>query len=231
MKLINPLLILLSLFIVSSVNAHNDILNYNQISLDASASVDVANDTMIVSLFSQEEGSKASVLSDRVNETINNALTSLKQHKAIKVETENYSTTPVYNKNQIVSWRVRQSIRLESEDMTLLSEVIGELQQQLKLSQVSFDVSREKSEQETQVLIDQALLAYNKRATQIAKTLKARHYKIVNMSVSTSTSAQPYRYKNTRAMMAEAAPVAAPEIAKGEKTLTVRVSGTIELEK
>jgi predicted secreted protein len=66
---------------------------------------------------------------------------------------------------------------------------------------------------------------------QISKNLKSGSYKIVNMNVSTSSSAQRYRYKNARAMMADAAPVAAPEVAKGVKTLSVRVSGTIELEK
>jgi predicted secreted protein len=178
----------------------------------------------------QEEGSRASLLSDRVNKKINMALADLKQHKTIKVETESYSTTPVYNKSQIVSWRVKQSIRLESKDMSLMSEVLGQLQQQLKLSQISFDVSREKSEQATQLLIDQALTAYNKRATQIANNLKYGHYKIVNMNVSTSSSAQPYRYRNAKAMVADSVQVAAPDIAKGDKTFTVRVNGTIELE-
>ncbi len=223
-----PLLVLF--FTASNVYANDTALNYNQISLDASASTDVENDTMIVSLYAQEEGSKAAKLSEAVNKKINNALTILKQHKAIKVETESYSTTPVYNKGQIISWRVKQSIRLESKDMPLMSELIGELQQQLKLSQISFDVSREKNEQETQLLIDQALDAYNKRATQISNTLKSGSYKIVNMNVSTSTSAQPY-YRKSRAMMADAVSLAAPEIAKGDKTLTVRVNGTIEIKK
>jgi predicted secreted protein len=231
MKRLNPLLILVTLLIATNVNAHDDELNYNQISLEASASADVENDTMIVSLYAQEEGSKAATLSDNVNKKINNALAILKQHKSINVETESYSTTPVYNKNQIISWRVKQSIRLESKDMPLMSELIGELQQQLKLNQISFDVSREKSEQETQLLIDQALAAYDKRATQISNTLKSGIYKIVNMNVSTSTSAQPYRYKQSRAMMADSMSVAVPEIAKGNKTLTVRVNGTIEIKK
>lgn len=223
-------LVLMTLFVVSNVFADDD-LHYNQISLEASASADVENDTMIVSVFAQEEGTNTEKLSDKVNKKINEALMTLKQHKAIKVETESYSTTPVYNKNQVVSWRVKQSIRLESKDMKLMSEVIGALQQQLKLSQISFDVSREKSEQETELLIDQALLAYDKRAIQIANTLKSGSYKIVNMNVSTASNSQPYRYKQSRAMMAEAMSVSTPEVAKGNKTLTVRVSGTIEIKK
>lgn len=235
MKWFHTIFLVLTLFSFSSVYAHEEVLNYNQISLQASATADVENDTMIVSLYAQEEGSKAVVLSNRVNEKINRALEKLKQYQNIKVETESYSTTPVYNKKQIIAWRVKQSIQLESKDMSLMSEVLGDLQQQLKLNGISFDVSREKREQKTQVLIDQALTAYNKRATQIANKLrphsnKQDSYKIVNMNVSSSADTSRYRYKAATAMMAEAASTVAPEMARGDQTLTVRVSGTIELE-
>lgn len=235
MKLFNAVVLVLALALSSSVYADEDDINYNQISLEASASAEVENDTMIVSLYVQEEGSKAVALSQRVNKTINWALEKLKQHKSIKVETESYSTTPVYSKNKIISWRVKQSIQLESKDMSLMSDVLGELQQQLKLNGISFDVSRDKREQQTRLLIDQALTAFNERATQISNKLrqnddKQESYKIVKINVSTSASAAPYRYKTGRVMMAEAAPAVAPEIAKGDQTLTVRVNGTIELE-
>ena len=171
-----------------------------------------------------------SILSNKVNTKINWALQQLKQHKDIKVETESYSTNPVYNKNQLVGWRVKQSLKLESTDMSLMSEVLGDLQQQLKLAGISFDVSRDKREQQTQALIDQALSAYNKRATQIANKLQRDSYKIVTMHVSTSTNPVQHRFRNSTAMMAEMSSVVAPEIAAGERVLSVRVNGTIELE-
>jgi len=224
--------VVIGLILLFSCNAyaHDDVLNYNQISLEASASAEVENDKMIVSLYAQEEGSKASVLSSRVNEKINWALAKIKPYKNIKVETESYSTTPVYSKNQVIAWRVKQSIQLESKDMSLLSELLGELQQQLKLNGISFDVSTEKRDEHTRLLIDQALTAYNKRATQIANKLQSDRYKIVSMNVSTSANTGQYKYRASAAMMAESAAVVAPEVARGDQTLTVRVSGTIELE-
>lgn len=231
MKYFNVLFFVLAVvLLVSNANAHDSVLNYNQISLDASSSAEVENDTMIVSMYALEEGSRAVELGNKVNEKINWALDKLKQHKTIKVETESYSTNPVYNKNQIIAWRVKQSIQLESKDMSLMSEVLGELQAQLKLDGISFDVSRDRSEQETQLLIDSALTAFSERAKQIAGKLQSDSYKIVNMHVSTSASAVPYKYRSSSAMVADAAPMVAPEIASGDKTLSVRVSGTIELE-
>jgi len=226
MKLKRHYLLIFLLFISSHSNAHETVKNYNQISLEASSSADVDNDTMIVSLYVQEEGSQAVVLSNKVNKKISWALSKIKQYKVIKAETESYSTNPVYNNNKIISWRVKQSIKLESKDMSLLSEVLGELQQQLKLNGISFDVSREKREQQTKMLIDQALSAFNNRATQISKNLKHDAYKIVNMHVSTSASSPRYQQRNMRVMAAEVAPT----FEAGDKTLSVRVSGTIELE-
>ena len=230
MKALSLCLFILTLFLASAAAAHDDAVNYNQISLQALVSTDVENDTMIVSLYAQEEGSKAAVLSDRVNKSINRALKKIKQYNGIKVEAESYSTIPVYNKQQIISWRVKQSIQLKSKDMPMMSQALGELQQDLKLSGISFDISREKREEHTQLLIDQALTAYNKRAKQITKKLNRASYKIVNMDVQTSASEGSYKHRAARAMMADAAPVEAPEIIRGDKTLTVKVSGTIELE-
>lgn len=219
----------ITLFVFQNGYAHEAVKSYNQVSLEASASADVDNDTMMVSMYVQEEGAKAAELSDSVNKKINWALQKLKKHKNIKVETESYSTNPVYNKSQVIAWRVRQSIQMQSTDMSLMSEVLGELQQQLKLNAISFDISPEAREEKTQVLIDQALLAFNKRATQIAKNLKNASYKIVDIRVTTTNNAVHYQYRGA-AMMAESSAMVAPEVAKGDKTLTANVSGTIELQ-
>ncbi len=222
----------LSLFVLISfyanVYAHEAVKSYNQISLEASSSADVDNDTMMVSMYAQEEGVKAVVLSNKVNKKINWAMAKLKQHKAIKVETESYTTNPVYNKNQIVSWRVRQSIKLESKDMSLMSEVLGELQEQLSLNGISFEVSRDKREQQTKKLIDDALAAFTVRAKQIANTLQHDSYKIVSVNVSTTGSRSP-RYKSRNMSMMSEARVA-PTFSAGDRTLSVRVSGSIELQ-
>ena len=67
-------LFVLTLLLSYSAHAHEPVKNYNQISLDATASTEVENDTMVVSLSAQEEGSKATTISNKVNEKINWAL-------------------------------------------------------------------------------------------------------------------------------------------------------------
>ena len=229
MKSFNYFSFVVALLLSPNLYAHDAVKDYNQISLEATASAEVDNDTMIVSLFAQEEGSKAASLSSKVNKKINWALQLLKQHKDISVETESYSTSPVYKKSEIVAWRVNQSIKLESTNMSLMSEVLGQLQQQLNLAGITFDVSLENREQETQRLIDQALAAYDKRASQIANKLKHDSYKIVTMHVSTTTSPIRPKLRNSTMMMAESSSVVPPKMTAGDRTLSVRVNGTIEL--
>ncbi len=224
----NCFFILLLTLVFSSAHADGSVKNYNQISLDASSSAEVDNDTMTVSMYVLEEGSRTPELVNKVNTKINRALQNLKAYKSIKVRTQNYSTSPVYNKNQIIAWRVRQSIQLESKDMPLLSKVTGDLQTQLKLDGISFDVSREKRQQQTEVLIDQAIAAFNKRAMQVTKKLRHDGYKIVTMRVSAPADFIRYRQRSAGMAMAEAK--VAPVFSAGDRTLTVKVSGTIELE-
>ena len=80
MKLTHYLFLLTTLLCFSAAQAHEDAQRYNQISLDATASVDVENDTMVALLYVQEEGANASKLSSQVNKKINWALELLKSH-------------------------------------------------------------------------------------------------------------------------------------------------------
>lgn len=228
MRLIQLPLFLLSLLMAGNVLADDSVKNYNQISFDISVSRDVENDVMLASLFAQEEGSDAQVLSKRVNKSINQAIAMLEQHGSIQVSTRSYSTSPVYNKQKLVGWRVQQSIQLRSKDMALMSELIGKLQKELRLSGIAFSVSREKTAQVSKSLIDEALATFRQRAGQIASGLKADGYRIVSMRISGPDAPVVRLQQNMRVMAAQAD--VAPVLKAGENTLSVRVSGTIELE-
>jgi predicted secreted protein len=215
---------------VPQSHADNDTVNYNQVNLEARVQRDIENDTMVVTLYAQEEGEVAAEAGNRVNENINAALRLLKAYPAIKVETESYTTTPVYNKSQVVGWRVKQSIVLESGQMALVSDVIGKLQHSLKLAAIDFDVSYDRREQVTGDLINEALAAFARRSSQVAEQLKRHGYKIVKLDIQTSgAEIQPRR--NYRVMQAEAMSASvAPQMAAGDQQLSVTVRGTIELE-
>lgn len=207
--------------------AHEDTDHYDRIHLSASAQTRIENDTVIADLYAQEEGSDAVQLATLVNERISGAIKFVKQHDAIKIQTNSYSTSPVYHKNKIAGWRVRQNIRLESQDMTLMSGVLGELQKTLALEGINFIVSPGLKNSTDDELIGEALKVFEQRAKNITQQLGRKNYRIVDINVS--TSANHFARRNF-AMAAMASEAAAPSIEAGEQTVSVSVSGQIEME-
>ena len=209
-------------------DAHEVADHYDRIHLSASAQTQVENDTVIAVLYAQEEGSDASQLANLVNTHISKAVEIVKQHEAIKLQTSGYSTSPVYHKNKISGWRVRQTLRLESRDMTLVSNLLGQLQQTLALQEINFSVSPQLKNSTDDRLITEALEVFEQRAKKITLQLGRKNYKIVDINVSTSPGHYPRRHYE--AAMMSAAKVAAPSIEGGEQTLQVTASGQIEME-
>ena len=213
---------------VNNAMAHDDETHYDRIHLSVSATAQLENDTMVATLSAQEEGSQAAELSAMVNKRIRNALELVKKHPQIKHQTNAYSSNPIYNKNKISGWRVSQSLRLESRNMALMSDVLGELQADLALQSMQFTVSPASKNKQDEILIDEALEAFSKRAQQVVKKLERRNYKIVDINISTSgaTGVRPQYQMRAMAMDAESSPA----VSAGEQTVTVTVSGNIELE-
>lgn len=213
---------------INDAVAHEDETHYDRIQLSVSATAQLENDTMVATVSAQEEGSQAAQLSTLVNQRIRNALELVKKHPQIKHQTNAYSSNPIYNKNKITGWRVSQSLRLESSNMALMSDVLGKLQADLALQSMQFTVSPASKDKQDELLIDEALEAFSKRAQQVVNKLGRRNYKIVDINISTSggRGIRPQYQMRAMAMDAESSPA----ISAGEQTVTVTVSGKIELE-
>lgn len=207
--------------------AHEPVNHYDRVHLSASAQTQIENDTVIATLYAQEEGSDAVQLANLANNRISQAIKLVKQHDAIKVQTNRYNTSPVYQNNKITGWRVRQDIRLESQDMTLISGILGDLQMILALQGINFTVSPELKNRIDDELIGEALKNFERRAKNITQQLRRKNYKIVEINVTTSANQYVRRNYEGAAMASRAA---APSIEGGEQTIQVSVIGQIELE-
>ena len=220
-------IVLCSILCFSNSWAHEDETNYDRVHLSVSATAQVENDTMVAIVYAQEEGGQAPALADVVNKRIRWGLDLVKKYPEIKHHTNAYSSNPIYSKNKIKGWRVKQSLRLESQDMTLMSDVLGKLQGDLALQSMQFTVSPDKKNKQDEKLIDVALGKFENRAKQVVKKLGRKNYKIVDINISTSgRSVRPQYQMRAMAMDAESAPA----ISAGEQTVDVTVSGKIELE-
>ncbi len=228
MKWLLSLLLLLPMAVQAADTSQD---HYNRISLSASATGRTDNDTMIATLYAQEEGPEAALLADRVNQRIRWGVDQVRQYDKIKVQTLAYNTYPIYRKDQISGWRVRQSFRIESQNMALVSKLLGTLQSKLALENIHFSVSPAQRNAAQNELIRQALAAFETRAKLVASALHHAEYKIVRLNINTAGGGgfqpQPRVMMSMRADVADGAP---PVVQAGESVLTVSVSGEIELQ-
>lgn len=209
--------------------AHETAPTYDRINLRVSATKEVENDTLVAVMYNERSGPQPTALADDVNRTITWAVDLAKKKSGIKVQTLNYRQDPLYKNQRVSGWKVRQSIRLESSDTTALSALIGELQKRLSVASLNYTVSPDVRKSVEDALIAEALDRFRRRGKLISSELGRPDYRIVNMDIVTSGHAPgPVRMRSVAAMAKSS--VAAPTLEPGEQTVSVQVSGTIELE-
>ncbi|HPE05576.1 MAG TPA: SIMPL domain-containing protein [Thauera sp.] len=199
------------------------------VELSAEAGGAAANDLAVAVLYAERSGTSAAAVAREVNRDIAAALELARAQGAVKVQSGNVSTWPVYGKDgqgRITAWRMRSELRLESTDTAAMSELVGKLQQSLALVHLTMEPAPETRRKAVADVTVDALRAFETRAQLIADTL-GRRYRIAHLAVG-DHGLQPPPMPRMRAavMAAEAAP--AP-LEGGESRVSVHVSGRIEL--
>ena len=208
--------------------AHDKPPTFDRVNLSVSASEEVASDVLVAVLYYEREGSNASQLADAVNKAVTWALEQARKHPGIKAQTLDYYSSPVYRKQTLSGWRVRQSVRLESQDKALISELIGTLQERLNVASISYELSPGLRQQVEERLIKQAVAAFQARAELISGQFGRPGYRIVELSVNTSGDGGRPPVVRTMAMEAKAS-VSAPAIEPGVQKVRVGVTGSVEM--
>ncbi len=224
--------ILLCCFVVAgSAAAAETQPAYDRVTLSVTEEERVGNDTLVAALYSEREGERAPDIASEVNENISWAIDEARKVDGVTAQTTGYNSQPVYRDRTVIGWRVRQSIRLESQDAAGLSELIGKLQKRLAMSSISYEISPQRRAQAEHGLIALALASFDKRARLITDELGRPGYRIVNLNVATSgTSVRPIPVQRmAMAMEADGAGIAPPALESGVQSVRVEVNGTIEL--
>lgn len=202
---------------------------YNRASFSVTATAEVENDTLVAVLAVQRDGSNTRRLAADVNQAMTWALGKAKEVPAIKAQTLDYQTSPLYQKGIITGWRVSQSLRLESKDASAMSELIGALQEQLNLQSVGYEVSRERRREVEEKLVTEGIAGFQARARLVADGMKRQGYRLVQMDVGTNGMPVPVLRRAMPMAVAEAQAAPPPAFEAGTQTLSVTVSGTVEL--
>lgn len=224
--------ILMIIIMMASITmpAHADELNYNLYQLSATSEKQVANDTMKVTLIASHHAQQSVEATKIVNQQVAAALKVLKRSSGIHYETGNYQTHPVYKNQQITGWKASQQIELQSTDVDQLTELVGKLQQNVKVSTMRFEVSKQVQQTTEDALSAEALQQFKSRAELIQKTMGANRYQVVSININAGTQIPPIQRNRMRAEMAVmSADAPAPSVESGSSTVNVTASGQIQL--
>ncbi len=209
-----------------------DELHYNQISLRAEVSQEVARDKMIVTLYTESQNTDPAKLAAEITTTMNKALGEAREVKGVTLRQGGRNSYPIYdNKNQkITGWRERAELRLESADFPALSKLTGELLNSLKMDSMEFAIADNTRKSSEDALLKDAVAAFKARAQLATDALGGKGYKIVNLNFNTNGYPQPYA---RGAMMMKAAAMdsaSTPEVEAGTSQVNMSADGVIEVQ-
>ena len=214
---------------IACLPAVADEQHYNQISLRAEATSEVAQDRMHVTLYSEAQHEDPAQLAAETTRTMNKALERARQAKGVVVSQGSRSSYPVYEEKgqQITAWRERAELRLESGDFATLSKLTGELMQDLKMGSMQFSVSDAIRKQNEDALLKDAVAAFHARAQLATEALGGSDYRIVSLNLSSGGGYQP-EMRNFAMKSMDAAPT--PDIEAGTRQISINADGVIEVQ-
>ncbi|AXK55622.1 MULTISPECIES: SIMPL domain-containing protein [Pseudomonas] len=209
-----------------------DELHYNQISLRAEVSQEVARDLMIVTLYSESQNSDPAKLAAEITSTMNKALGQARQVKDVTLRQGSRNSYPIYDDKgqKITGWRERAELRLESSDFAALSKLTGELLGDLKMAGMDFAIADPTRKASEDALLKDAVKAFKARAQLATEALGGKGYKIVNLNLNSNGYPQPYLRAPMmmKAASMDSAPVT-PEVEAGTSQVSMTADGAIEV--
>jgi predicted secreted protein len=204
----------------------------NIASLQASGTIEVQQDMLMISMTTSKDGADAAVVQTQLKAALDAALTEAKkvaQPGQLDVRTGAFSMYPRYARDgKINGWQGSVELVLEGRDFARISATAGKIST-LTMGQVSFALSREaraKVEAEAQA---QAIERFKAKATEISKNFGFSSYSIREVSVNANDQGVSPR---GRVQMMQAKSVGSDEpvpIEAGRSNVVVNVSGSVQM--
>lgn len=217
---------------LASLPAQAEDIRYNQVSLRAEVSQEVAHDRMLVTLYSEAQDKDPAKLAAGITTTLNKALEQARKVKGVSVSLGSRNSYPVYENegSKISAWRERAEVRLESADFAALSQLTADLLGDLKVGEMTFAVAEASRKKSEDVLIKEAADAFKARAQLATEAVGGKSYKLVSLNFN-SGGFQPVMM---RAMAMDSAfskgSAPAQQIEAGTSRVTMAADGVIEVQ-
>jgi predicted secreted protein len=202
-----------------------------RVSLSASASVQVAQDLLSMSLSTTREGTDPQAVQSQIKSALDTALTLAKRDaKAglMEVRTGRFGLSPRYGQNgKISGWQGTAELILEGQDFARISETAGKLTT-LTVSNVSFGLTRTQRQTAQVQAQGEAIALFRQRASEIARSFDFQTYTLGEASVNFDDAMPLYKPQMMMAARAMAADAPVP-VEAGLASVLVTVSGSVQL--
>lgn len=202
-----------------------------RVSLSASATVQVPQDELSMTLTTQREGANAQEVQSQLKTALDAALLVARrqaQSPLMSVSTGRFGLSPRYDRNgKLVGWQGSAELVLQGRDFVRISQTAG-LLQTLTVASVNFGLSAQLRQQAQAQAQSQAIEAFQKSASEIAKSFGFGGYTLGEIQVNANQigPVRPYMMAASSKTMAEDAPV---PLEAGLSNVSVNVSGSVQL--
>jgi len=193
-----------------------------------------AADYLTITLAATREAPDAATVQTQLKTALDAALAQARgavQGDQLEVQTGAFSLSPRYDRNgKISTWQGRSELVIQGRDFGRISTLAGQIQG-LAIADVAFSLSRDGRQKVEQQVQGQAIERFKAKAGDVAKGFGFSQYSLREISVNTEGDGG---YVPRPRMMAMAASAkmedAAVPVEAGKATVTVTVSGSIQLQ-
>ena len=201
------------------------------VALTASASVEVTRDLMAVTLSATREGTDASTVQSALKQALDAALLEARgaaRPGQIDVRTGNFSMNPRYSpKGLLNGWQGTAELVIEGRDLTGIGQLAGRIQS-MTIARVAQGLSREQREKAESGVTAQAIARYRAQAADVTKQFGYSSYAVREVSVNSNEQGGPEPMMMRAKVFAAAADAPLP-VEAGQTSVTVTVSGTVQM--
>ena len=206
----------------------------NVVQLSASASVQVPQDWLTVTLTATHDGRQAQEVQQQLQKALDAALRSAKpqaQGDALQVSSGNIGVYPRHDRNsgKVVGWQGRAEVLLQGRDFARITQAAAQIDG-MTMSHLAFSLSDQgKAKVQEQAQTD-AVAAFRTRAQQLTQAFGFAGYTLREVLVS-SQGQMPVPRPRMMAMEAKMAPMADSPlpVEAGKSTVEVTVSGSVQM--
>lgn len=202
------------------------------VALTATASVEVTRDLMAVTLSTTREGSDASAVQSALKQALDAALLEARgvaRAGQIDVRTGNFAMNPRYSpKGTLNGWQGTAELVIEGRDLPGISQLAGRIQS-MTIARVSQGLSREQREKAEAGVTAQAITRYRAQAAAVTQQFGYASYAVREVSVNSNEQGGGPEPMMMRAKVFSAAADAPLPVEAGQTSVSVTVSGTVQM--